>query len=287
MLLLSAVCPPNSNTASVRYSAWRRPSRKVTSHRIKRFTRELYTQARIVVAAEPLAQILSGNSVREIAAQQALYRIGNLRSYAAIAQRSSRSRILSHGSANAEIERIDELAFVLYLLPFDTDVGDLMLSTAIRATGDVQFELLVELGNAQFHLFHQPPREGLGLRDGQLAKLGSSAGNRSSPEGTAIDMQIEFIQFLSQTYYFFVGDVDEEKILHHGSSQSAASVAVGQIRCCFKLFPRDPASENRGSHEAQASLLLPMDANVIAQDVVWRNLRHCRIELISKTAIEL
>jgi hypothetical protein len=121
---------PTSNTASVRYSARRRPSGKVTSHWIKRFTRELCTQARIVVAAEPLAQILSGNSVREIAAQQTLYRIGHLRSYAPIAQRPSRASILSHCSANAEIECIDELAVVLYLFPFDTNVGDPMLSAA-------------------------------------------------------------------------------------------------------------------------------------------------------------
>ena len=60
----------------------------------------------------------------------------------------------------------------------------------LRATGDVQLELLVKLGNAQLHLFNQPPREGLGLGDGQLAELGSGARDRSSPKGTAIEILI-------------------------------------------------------------------------------------------------
>ena len=52
-----------------------------------------------------------------------------------------------------------------------------MLAAAVGAAGNVQFELLIELRQPLFHLFHQPARKTLGLGDGELAELGTGAGN--------------------------------------------------------------------------------------------------------------
>jgi len=105
---------------------------------------EMCAEFVIGMAAEPGAKVLLGLPVRQVLAQQALNGIGYKRCRAAIADRASDCSMLTHRSAEAEIEGVGQFALVLDLLALDTDVGDPMLAAAIGAAGDVQTKLLVE-----------------------------------------------------------------------------------------------------------------------------------------------
>ena len=83
----------------------------------------------------------------------------------------------AHGSTDAEVERSDQRSILLDLLAFKTDLGDPVLSAGVGAAGDVELDLLVEGGKALFHLGDEPACEALSLRDGELAKFGTSAGD--------------------------------------------------------------------------------------------------------------
>ena len=58
--------------------------------------------------------------------------------------------MLAHCSAEAEVVRIGQLAFVLDLLAFDADVGNPVLAAAVGAAGHMQLELLIELRQPLF-----------------------------------------------------------------------------------------------------------------------------------------
>ena len=115
-------------------------------------------------------------------AQQALDGFGHERRGAAIADRARDGGVLADRSAEAEVVGVGQLALVLDLLAFEADVGDPVLAAAVGAAGDVELELLVELGQALFELVDEPAGEALGLGDGELAELGAGAGDGAAPE---------------------------------------------------------------------------------------------------------
>src|ERR1700691_2657760 len=95
---------------------------------------------------------------------------------------------------------------------FETDVGDPVLAAAVRAAGYVEAELLVELGQAFFHLINQPPREALGLCDSELAELCAGAGDGAAPEGRTLDAEADLFQLASEFSCACIGYVEEEQI---------------------------------------------------------------------------
>ena len=92
----------------------------------------------------------------QIIPQQPLDRLGHQRRRAAIAHRPRNAGMFAHRSAQAEVERVGQLAFVLDLLAFEANVGDPVLAAAVRAACDVQLQLLIELRQPLFELIHQP-----------------------------------------------------------------------------------------------------------------------------------
>src|SRR5277367_1174547 len=143
--------------------------------------------------------------------------------------------MLADRSADAEVKRIDHLSFVLDLLAFETNIGDPVLAAAVRAAGHVQLELLVEAGKTPFQFFYEPPRKALGFADGQLAELGTRAGDGSAPEGRAIDMQSDLFELVNQLSGLCLGDVDEKQVLHDGRTKLAIAVALCELRCGSQL----------------------------------------------------
>ena len=106
--------------------------------------------------------------------------------------------MLAYGSAQAEVVRVGQLAFVLDLLAFHADVGDPVLAAAIRAAGHIQPELLIELRQPLFQFVHQPARKALGLGDGQLAEFRARAGHRAAPERSSLRPAGRSAQFAVQ-----------------------------------------------------------------------------------------
>ena len=46
-----------------------------------------------------------------------------------------------------------------------------MLAATVRATGDVEFQILIKSGQALIEFLHQPPREAFGFSDREFAEL--------------------------------------------------------------------------------------------------------------------
>ncbi len=137
----------------------------------------------IVRAVEVVTEILAFGAVFEVAVQQALDGGGNIDGGGAVAELTRGAGILADGASNAEEEGIDQLAVLLDLLAFEADVGDPVLAAGVGAAGNVEPDLLIEAGKALFEFGDEPLVEALGLGDGQLAELGSGAGDGSAPEG--------------------------------------------------------------------------------------------------------
>ena len=97
--------------------------------------------------------------------------------------------MLSHGTADAEVERVDHLAVDLDLLALQADVGDPVLAAAVGAAGHVDSQLLVEARHALVHLIGKPARKAFGLCDRQLAELGAGAGHGPAPEVRGFHVQ--------------------------------------------------------------------------------------------------
>ena len=70
--------------------------------------------------------------------------------------------MLPNRSTETEVVGIYQFAFVLDLLAFDPDVGNPVLSATVRASGDVQLQVLIEAGKTFFEFFNQPAGEGFG-----------------------------------------------------------------------------------------------------------------------------
>ena len=156
---------------------------QVALYGLKNLAGKLRAQFVVGVARKPRAQAFVGCAPAQVIAQQPLNGFGNKRRGAAIAHRPRNARVLAHGSAEAEVVGVGQLALVLDLLAFEADVGDPVLAAAVGAAGDVELELLIELRQPLFELVNQPAREALGLGDGQLAELRAGAGDGAAPEG--------------------------------------------------------------------------------------------------------
>src|SRR5207247_9900937 len=88
----------------------------------------------------------------------------------------------AHTASDAEIVGVDHRALHLLLLALDAEVGDPVLPATIRASGDVDLQVLIEAGHPRLHLLHQPAREALGLGERELAELRARARDRPAPE---------------------------------------------------------------------------------------------------------
>jgi hypothetical protein len=154
----------------------------VPRDRLEHRAGKLLPQLLVTAAGEVSAQILSRLTRLQVPTQQALQRIGYLGCQATVADRSGDLLMQAYGTANAKVVGVLEFALMLDLFAFHPDVGNPMLTAAIRAAGHVQLELLVETREPFFELIDNPASKALGLSDRQLAELAAGAGDRAPPK---------------------------------------------------------------------------------------------------------
>src|SRR5215472_2180781 len=122
---------------------WRR---EITRHRRNGFSGQKFPQFRVAVPREKAAQILARLAVGEISTEQTLEGLGHFTGEAAIAHRPRRGLMETQSPADAEVIRVKHAAIDFELFAFDADVGDPVLTATVRASRDVQFQVLIETG---------------------------------------------------------------------------------------------------------------------------------------------
>ncbi len=144
-----------------------------------------------------------------------------------------------------------------------------MLAAGVGAAGDVELDLLVEGGEAIFHLGDEPLREGLGFGDGELAELGSGAGDGAAPEGGDVDVEVDGVEFGDECVDAAVGDVGDEDVLGDGGAEVAVAELLGEVGEAEELVAGEAAAEDGGADGGEGpGWRLGGDADVIAVDVV-------------------
>ena len=127
-------------------------------------------------------QCFLAGSLDLVGGKQSCNRLGDFLGTTSKAYGSCNGGDLPHGAAYAKVICVDELSVDPNLLAFDTDIGDPVLAATVRATCDVQSQVLSEIGKAILEFFRQPAREAFCFRQCELAELRSGAGNRSAQE---------------------------------------------------------------------------------------------------------
>ncbi len=129
-----------------------------------------------------------------------------------------------------------------------------------------------------FQFFDQPAGEALRFGDGEFAEFRSAACHRAAPESRTTHFESDRVELLRQRFSVERGHVHDEEVLHVGSAQFAAGVAFGEIGGGLHLFRRDSAAKCDRSHIRKTSLLLRVNADVVAIDVLGRMLFDRRIQ---------
>src|ERR1700745_2036880 len=134
------------------------------------------------MAREELPQIFVGSPVLEIGALSPFDGIGHFGGKAPISNRTGNRLMEPDCAANAKVVGILHAVADPDLFAFDPDVGDPMLAATVRAPSHMQFQVLLEAGQAVFQFLDQPAGESLRLRDRKLAEFRATASNRTAPE---------------------------------------------------------------------------------------------------------
>jgi hypothetical protein len=163
--------------------------RNIAFGRGDRFPGEITAELVLSMAAEPGAKIFAKIAARQIFPKQTFNGFGYERRRASIADRACDPSVLADCSTQTEVIGIRQLAIVLDLLAFDTNIGYPVLATAIGAASHIEFELLIKARQPLFKFVNEPSREPLGLRDGQLAELLAGTGDGAAPERRALDLK--------------------------------------------------------------------------------------------------
>src|SRR5690242_7265686 len=125
------------------------------------FTRKHSANFFVAVPRQELAKAFLRVSVGLVVHNQPLDRVRHFRSGAAIADGSRNRSNFAQAAADAKVIRVHHFSFGLDLLAFNPDIGNPVLAAAIRATGDMQLDLLVEARKPLLELVAQPARESL------------------------------------------------------------------------------------------------------------------------------
>src|ERR1700686_2048751 len=222
------------------------------------FSRQKLTQLRVAMPNEEPAQVFARFALCQVLAQQTLERIRNLSRGAAISDWARRGLMETERSTHAEVVGIHHAVLNFDFFTLNPDVSDPMLAATVRASSNVQLQMLIEAGQTFFQFFHQPAGETLGFGDGQLAEFRSAARHRAAPEGGTADFQPDCIELFRQSVRVEGGYVHDEQVLHVRGTQFAASKALGEIRRRLHLLRRDSSAQRHCTHIRQAGLLLRM-----------------------------
>ena len=99
-------------------------------------------------------------------------------------------------------------------------------------------------------------------------------------------MQSNVVELAGKLRGARIGHVDEDEILHDGGTQFAGSEFLSEFGGLVKLIAAHAASENGGAHIAEAGLLLRVNADVIAINIIGHLLVDGGIELESNDRFE-
>src|SRR5258708_33342390 len=231
------------------------------------------------MAAEEVAKRFAPGALCLECAQQTLDRCRYFACRAAVADGARNRRVPTDRAPDAEVVSVDELIAGAHLLPLDADVGDPMLAATVRATSDVDLELFAVLGKPLVKLLHKPPREALRLRDGQLAELHAGAGDRAAKKWRSFGPQAGVVQLSRHGLRVLLRHVRHEQVLHDRRAQLARPEAFGDIRSRAQLLREDPPPQHGRPNIGVACLLLEMNADVVAVDIVGRKLGYAALEV--------
>src|SRR5229473_4245371 len=203
----------------LRYRSSRTYRRQIAGYRFHRLASQKLPQLRVRVPGKELTQVLARLAHGEILLKQSLDRIRNLRRRAAISH-GPRGRLMqTERSTDAEVIGIDDTAVDFHLLAINANIGNPVLSATVRASGNVQLQVLIEARQTLFQFFHQPAGEALGLGDRQLAEFRAAARDSASKEGRPANSQAKRVQLLGQVFSIKPGNVHDEQVLHVGRAQ--------------------------------------------------------------------
>src|SRR6185437_7560273 len=201
---------------------------RVALNRIDGLAVQLCAESLIIVARKVGAEIFTRLTIGEIGLEQALDGIRHVFCSRTVAERARGTSVLANGPTNAELEGINQLAVLLDLLAFKTDIGDPVLAAAVGAAGDVQLDLLIEARKTVFHLADHPLCKSFSFGNGKLAELGAGAGNRAAPERGDVHLEAKRIEFDDQSRSLLVGHVDDDDVLHDGGTKLAIAILIGE-----------------------------------------------------------
>src|SRR5712664_1381572 len=205
-----------------------RASRSIAFYRSDKFSSQQSPKLLVRMPREKAPQVLARCALLVEFAQQPLDGVRHFRRRAAITDGPRNRRKLAHAASNAEVIRVDHPAIDLQLFAFNTDVRNPVLAAAIRASGDVQPELLLKARKPLIELFRKPARESRRM---------------------------------------LIRNVHDQQVLHDGVAQMPIGVRVGEIRCGPQLLRRYAPAQYVRTDIRKAGLLLRVNADVIAMNV--------------------
>src|SRR5713226_7933473 len=244
-----------------------RASRGVAFNRRDEFSGQPSTNLLIRVAGEKAPQIFAGCALLVEFAQQPLDGVRHFRRRATKAHGPRNRRELAHAAPDAEVIRVDHPAIDLQLFAFDADVRDPVLPAAIRASGDVQLELLLEPRQALIELFRKPTREAFCFCQCQLAKFRTGAGNGPARKSGSAYRQAHCGQLAGDSRRMFIRNIHDQQVLHDGVAEMPVRVPVGEARSSAQLLWRYAPAQHVRADIRKALLLLRVNPNVIAVNV--------------------
>src|SRR5260221_4375358 len=249
---------------------WHSSRRPVAGHCVNGGPGEVSADLLVRLPAEKLAQRLVSDAISFESPQQTLDRRWHFAGRAAITDRPRDRCMAAESATDAEVIRVDKLVTGAHLLAFDADVRDPMLPAAVRAAGDVDFELLAVLGEPMIELLNEPAREALRLSDGQLAELRAGAGDSAAEERRGLRPQTSIVQLPRNRLGVLRGHVRNEQVLHDRRTQFARSETLGDVRGRPQLLRQDAPAQDGRANVDEPCLLLAVNADVVAIDVVRR-----------------
>src|ERR1041384_287616 len=234
---------------------------------------------------EKLPQVLCAASLFKIAAEQALNSIGHLARRATITHRTPKAGVLTHGAPKAKVISILDAASNLKLLPLQPDICNAMLAAAIWATGNLELQLLVKLRNSIFQLLHQPAGKSFGFSDRQFAEFTAGASHGAAPERRGRNMKTRGFQAKNYGSGACSRHVHNHQVLRVGGAKFSVTIAVSQIRCHAQLLWSEASAEHCRANIEEAGLFLPMDANMVSEDIIRLQLHNPWLQLVPRLGL--
>src|SRR5579872_4806889 len=233
------------------------------------------------------AQIFTRLATLVESGKQALDSVRNLGSGAAISNRPSDRGELTDTSANAEVVGVDHAAIHFDFFALDADIGDPMLSTTVGAAGDIEPQMFLEIGEALFELLRKPTGEALGFGQRELAKFRTRAGHGSTREDRGLHREGSNTKFVRHRGRVALWNVDDQQVLHGCGSNVSVGVAIGQIRGGAQLLWSDASSQYGSANVDKTTLLLRVNADVVAVNIHGNIFRFGGIKRKSNLSLQL